>query len=105
MRVRRPVMAELVFRDQRLVEQRVEQRAALALVHALDGDRELRIDEQHLAARHGMHAHHRMKLRRILQLEVLQLLAVLLDCVEQRLERLEVVHRFEARDEAAACGR
>ena len=46
-----------------------------------------------------MNAHHRMKLRRILQLEVLQLLALLQALPEQRTERLHVVDGIEPGDE------
>ena len=73
-------MAELILGDQRLMEQRIEQRAALAFVHILDGDGELRIDEQHLAARCRVDAHDRMDLRRIQQLEMLEVLAAPLQC-------------------------
>ena len=97
--VRRPVMAELIFGDQRLVEQRIEQRAALAFVHILDGDGELRIDEKRFAARHRVDAHDRMHLRRIQQLEMLEVLAALFGAVEQGPKRLEIVNGFETRNE------
>ena len=80
------------------MEQRVEQGAALALFHAVDCERELRIDEQYLAAGHRMDAHHRVKLRRILQLEVLQLLTLLQALTEQRPERLHIVDGGKAGD-------
>src|SRR2546423_7167886 len=41
-RVRGPAMPELIFGNERLMEECVEQRPALTLIHILDGDCELR---------------------------------------------------------------
>src|SRR6185312_14620049 len=55
-----PAQAELIFRHMRLLVEKIEDRLALACLHAFDPQRELRIDIDRLAAVHGMGAHHRM---------------------------------------------
>src|SRR3982074_762222 len=98
-RVRRPVMTELIFGYLRLLEQNIEQGLALAFVHVLDRDRELWIDEQDLAASYRVHAYDRMNRRRVQLLPAHHVLSIVLGIVEQFAERLEVVYRFETRDE------
>jgi len=61
--VRSPVKPELIFGNEDLVKQRIEQRPTFAFIHILDGDGELRIDEQYPATRDRMNAHHRVQLR------------------------------------------
>src|SRR6476659_2891293 len=97
--MRRPVMTELIFGYLRLLEKNIEQGLALAFVHVLDRDRELWIDEQDLAAGHRVHAYDRMNRGRVQLLPTHHVLSILFGIVEQFAERLEVVNRFEARDE------
>ena len=92
-------MAELIFGDLRLLEQSIEQRLALPLVHILDRDRELRVDEQDLAAGHRVDAHHRMNRWRVQRLPAHHVLPIFLGIVKELAERLEVVDRFKAGDE------
>jgi hypothetical protein len=68
-------------------------------LHPLDEQRELRVDEQRLLPRHGMDAHDGMRGRAVDFLEMPQLAPAFLALGEQRLERLEIVHRLEPRDE------
>src|SRR3954453_6355435 len=89
-----PMMAELILGNGCLLIQDFEQRLALALVHVLDADRELWIDEQHLAAGHRMHAPHWMYHRRVDRLPSQYVLPVAFGIVEKLAERFEVVDRF-----------
>ena len=90
-----PVMAELIFRHESLLKQNVEQRTALGFFHTVDGNCELRIDEQRLSSRHRMNAYDGMQDRRIFQLELLQFLALLQRFAEQGTERLHVMDRVQ----------
>ena len=67
-----PVVAILIFRHDGLAEEEIEQRPAFVFLHAVDAYGELGVDEQHLLARHRMHAHHRVQHRRVQQFEVLK---------------------------------
>src|SRR5262249_34182659 len=62
--VRRPGKPELIFRNEWLVKYSIDEGAAFTFSHVLDCGGELRVDEQYLATRDRMNAHHRMLLRR-----------------------------------------
>ena len=93
------MVAVLILGNLRLVEQQLQDRTALGLVHALDGDRELGVHEQHLAARDRMSAHHGVHGRWIPVLELAQPRAAFGIVVEQLSEGFEIVNRLEARHE------
>src|SRR5688500_3676964 len=59
-RARLPAEAHLELRRLDMAEQRLQEAVALVLGEADDAHREETVDEQHLLARDGMRAHHRV---------------------------------------------
>ena len=98
--VRLPAVPVLVFVNQGLAVQHVQDHAALIFGHALDVQRELRVDKNDLFASDGVHRHHRMGHSRIAVFKATQFFDAIRVGGKKAAKRLEVVDGFQARKKA-----